>query len=148
MAKITIFVFVVILLVGCAQTGIQITGNIAKQKVLRQTGNLAEVFHQNDISAEYALVIAADGTAFFISEKSFPEIDLIVEDGKINSSSASLPPVCNLNNIKEICLYNSNFPLTHHQTSFSLRISDFEFLGQSARNDHFVRKYKLKENRK
>ncbi|MCF7794496.1 MAG: hypothetical protein K9N09_04275 [Candidatus Cloacimonetes bacterium] len=145
MARIAVLLIVIILLSGCSGSGILITGNIAGRQVLRQTGNLSEILQQKEIPAEYALVIAADGTAFFISERSFSEIKIAKEKGKFNSTSKTLPPVCNLKNIVEICIYYSEYPVIDNKTPFSSRLEDFEFFGQNSKNDHFVRKYRLKE---
>ncbi|MDO9576551.1 MAG: hypothetical protein Q7J16_01570 [Candidatus Cloacimonadales bacterium] len=147
MGKIVVFILTGIFLFSCAQPGIKITGNIDEQITVNQSGNLAEILQKYNIQAEYILVVAADGTAFFVSDNSLTEIEISQKNGKFNSDTASLPPVCNLNNIIEICVYNSDFPLVDHQTPFSERISQFEFLGESSKDGHFVRKYKLNDER-
>jgi len=147
MAKLISFLLLGLLLFSCSETGYQITGNISEQTVSTQSGKLEEILLEKDIKAEYILFIASDGTAFFISEKSIPEINIIRQKDKYNTETSSLPPVCNLNDITEICISNSDFPLENYQTPFSIRMNDFELLGESSKDGYFVRKYKLKEGK-
>ena len=145
MAKLIIFLLAGIILISCTQPKIAITGNLENSKTISANGNLAEIFEKAEIEAEYILVIASDGTAFFVSEKSISEIEITREKGNFNSKTSSLPPVCNLNNIVEICVYNSDFTQENQHNPFAERIAEFEFLGESSKAGHFVRKYKLKQ---
>jgi hypothetical protein len=144
MAKVIVSLLLGLLLFSCSETSYRITGNIDAQVASDKTGNVESILQEFGIIAEYALIIADDGTAFFISENSFSEIEINSKKGKFNSGSSNLPPVCNLNNIIEICVYNSDFPVENHQTPFSVRMNDFEFLGENSRKGHFVKKYRLK----
>ena len=142
MARLIVFLLIGLFPFSCSQSQITITGNIQENIIITETGNLAEIFESKNISAEYILVIAVDGTAFFISEKSISELEIVKEKGKFQTETTILPPVCNLNNITEICVYVSDFALEEYQTPFSKRISEFELLGENSREGHFVRKYK------
>ena len=144
MARVIYLILAGVFLFGCSQSQIKISGNLDQKTHLNQTGNLAEILSDKDIEAEYLLLIAADGTAVFLSERSLGEIRISKSGKTFNSRSDVLPPVCSLNDLKEICIYFSNYPLTDHQTPFSLRMQDFRFLGESSQSGHYVRKYKLK----
>ncbi len=144
MARLIFIILAVVFFFGCYQSQIEVSGNIERKVFLNQTGNLLEILHSKAIVAEYLLLIATDGTAVFICEKSFSELEIIRKKGKFATQTGSLPPVCNLNEIKEICIYNSSYPLSDHQTPFSLRLQEFQFLGESSQAGHYVRKYKLK----
>lgn len=147
MEKIILIFLLILLLTGCQQAEILLSGNLQNKQMISQTGNFVEIFDHLQIPAEYALVIAHDGTAYFISESSFSKIELVKKNDSFNTVSDQLPPVCNLNHIKEICIYNSNFPQQDHLTPFASRIAEFDYLGQISRNNHFVRKYKLKKEK-
>jgi hypothetical protein len=146
MAKLITFLLLGLLFFSCSQSQITIIGNIQENIIITETGNLAEIFESKNVTTEYILIIAADGTAFFISEKSIGELDLIKEKGIFQTETSTLPPVCNLNNITEICIYNSDFSMTNYETPFSKKLSEFELLGENSRECHFVRKYK-RENK-
>ncbi|MFC1898177.1 hypothetical protein ACFLYJ_01255 [Candidatus Cloacimonadota bacterium] len=148
MGKIVSLILTGFLLFACSQSNYKITGNIINRISLNQSGYLADILQESNIEAEYILVIAADGTAFFVSEASFSEIKIISEKGEFNSESSSLPPVSNLNNIIEICVYNSDFPVENYLTPFSKRMNNFKLIGENSKNGHHVRKYKLREDSK
>jgi len=144
MGKI-IIVLALLSLVACSPGGYRLSGNIDSEFQTKQTGNLKEILAYYELEAEYALLIASDGIAVLISEPSFSLIEIYSESKKINTRSDLLPPVSNLNDLNEIVIYNWNYPLTGSHTPFSLRLLEFNFLGESSRNGHSVRKYNLSE---
>ena len=139
----TFFIILIFLLTGGSKTGYLLTGNINEVSSSSQEGILAEILHD----VEYVLLIGSDGTAVFLSESSFPKIIINKENGNWNCSSDILPPVCNIYNLKEICIFKSFFEKkikVENETlnPFAVRMRDFEFLGESQKNGHTVRKYR------
>ena len=67
MARITLL-SLILLLLASTLCSYEIIGNIGAELTLDQSGTLAEIFAENNLKAEYALLIAADGIAVFISE--------------------------------------------------------------------------------
>jgi hypothetical protein len=133
----------ILFLTGCGRSGYLLTGNITEESVVSQRGILSNILED----AEYALLIGSDGTAVFLSENSFPEITIHKESGKWNCSTDILPPVCNIRNLKEICIFKSFFGKKIQVENedlhpFAVRMRDFEFLGESQKNGHTVRKYR------
>ena len=132
-----------LLLVSCSQKDYLISGNIATNLHVKLTGNLAEILNEAGVNAEYVLLIASDGTAAFLGERAFPHINVVKKGGKYNTESKILPPVTGLYGLTEICVYNSNFRVENYQTPFSLKLKEFEFLGESSMNGYVVRKYSM-----
>ncbi len=133
----------ILLLVGCSRSGYLLTGNLTEEVVVSQIGILSNILED----AEYALLIGSDGTAVFLSQNSFPEITINKENGKWNCSTEILPPVCNIRNLKEICIFKPFFgeKITVENEElhpFAVRMRDFEFLGEAQKNGHIVRKYR------
>ena len=133
----------ILLLTGCGRSGYLLTGNINEVSSVSQEGILSEIIED----AEYALLVGSDGTAVFLSENSFPEITIHKENRKWNCSTDILPPVCNIHNLKEICIFKSFFGKkikveNENLHPFAVRMRDFEFLGESQKNGHTVRKYR------
>ena len=133
----------VLLLIGCRSSGYLITGNVSDESVVTSRGKLSNILED----AEYALLIGFDGTAVFLSQNSFPEITINKENGKWNCSTEILPPVCNIRNLKEICIFKPFFgeKITVENENlhpFAARMRDFEFLGEAQKNGHIVRKYR------
>jgi hypothetical protein len=143
MGKITILSLLLMLLLGCSSpSNYTITGNVDRDISATSTGALDKVFEQIGIEAEYALIVASDGTSVLLSERSFPLIEIVKKRGKFGTIAEQLPPVCSLNNIGEIIVYHRSYPMENYLTPFSSRMKEFEFLGESSKGDHFVRKYK------
>ncbi len=137
------FIIAILLLTGCSRSGYLLTGNINDVLSVSQEGILSEILQHT----EYALLIGSDGTAVFLSQKSFPEITIHKENKKWNCSTEILPPVCNIRNLKEICIFKSFFSdkiIVENENlhPFAVRMRDFEFLGESQKNGHTVRKYR------
>jgi hypothetical protein len=133
----------ILLLTGFGRSGYLLTGNISEVLSVSQEDVLSEILQD----AEYALLVGSDGTAVFLSENSFTKIIINNESGKWNCSTDILPPVCNILNLKEICIFKSFFgkKITIENENlhpFAVRMRDFEFLGESQKNGHTVRKYK------
>ena len=142
MEKIIVLSLLLVLLSACTTpSGYILTGNVEKEIKLTTIGSLDEVIAAAGVKAEYALVVASDGTSFLLSEQSFSLIEISKVQNEFNTRSDLLPPVCNLNNISEIIVYNIHYPLEGFYTPFSERMKGFEFLGESSMGFHFVRKY-------
>ena len=137
------FIIAILLLTGCGKTGYLLTGNVNEVLSISQEGVLSNILED----AEYALLIGSDGTAVFLSRNSFPEITINKENGGWNCSTEILPPVCNIRNLKEICIFKPFFgeKITvgnEELHPFAVRMRDFEFLGESQKNGYIVRKYR------
>ncbi|HHE37936.1 MAG TPA: hypothetical protein ENL20_05115 [Candidatus Cloacimonetes bacterium] len=137
---------------ACESNGIILTGNISAGAKITESGKLAQLLKEKAPFTEYALLIGADGTAALISEISFSEIQLKKDKNSWYSSSELLPPVCNITDIREICIYQPVKRIIDIKTEkngkillFSERIKDFELLGESQKNGYPVRKYKIKK---
>lgn len=143
MAKIKLISLLLCVLFACSSGFYEITGNIDTTIKTNRSADLSEIFEENGLQPEYALLIASDGTAVLVSERSFPHLIISRDRRSFQSGSDLLPPVTNLRDLSEICIYSSDFPLQDNQTPFSIRIRDFELLGESSRNGHYVRKYRL-----
>ena len=133
----------ILLLTSCGRSGYLLTGNLTEESVVSYSGVLSNILGD----AEYALLIGSDGTAVFLSDNSFPEITINKENRKWNCSTEILPPVCNIRNLKEICIFKSFFGKkikveNENLHPFAVRMRDFEFLGESQKNGHTVRKYR------
>ena len=141
--KIFYLLFAILLLTGCGRSGYLLTGNINEVLSVSRSGVLSVILED----AEYALLVGSDGIAVFLSENSFPEITIQKENGKWNCSTEILPPVCNIRNLKEICIFKSFFGKkikveNENLHPFAVRMKDFKFLGESQKNGHTVRKYR------
>ena len=134
------------LLVACSSVSLELIGDIDDNQHILKSGNLRETLSDKAPKAEYALIIGKDGTAALLSEKSFHQVEIVLEKGNWNSSAPKLPPVCNIKNIDSICIYQPGFSDSEIDSSFSKIISEFQFLGESSKAGHFVRKYKRREN--
>ena len=137
------FIIVILLLIGCGRSGYLLTGNINEVLSISRSGILSKIIGD----AEYALLVGSDGTAVLLSESSFSEITIKKENRKWNCSTEILPPVCNIRNLKEICIFKSFFEKkikieNENLYPFAVRMRDFEFLGESQKNGHTVRKYR------
>jgi hypothetical protein len=145
MAKIKLLCLLLCLLSACSSGFYEITGNVDTIIKTNRSADLSEIFEENGLQPEYALLIASDGTALLVSERSFPHLEIKRDKGVYSTSSEILPPVSNIRDLSEISIYSSAYPLQDNHTPFSRRIRDFEFLGESSRNGHFIRKYRLKD---
>jgi len=133
-------------LISCSSKGYIITGNIDSTISTRQTGRLDNILKQNAVDAEYVLLIAYDGVAVLLTEQSIPYLNIVKQQGRFNSYSGNmLPPVCDLNDLREIYVYRTEYSLNEGHTPFSLRMQDLKYLGESAKSEHVVRKYQVKD---
>ncbi len=131
-------------LFACSQTGIPLTGNIESKDVISSEGKLSEILSNVVPNAEYALLIGFDGTAALISSRSFDQVLIEKQEKSWKTLSDSLPAVCNIKNLKEICIYSKT---SFEDNLFSDRFNDFEFLGESCKNGYYVRKYKERDSK-
>ncbi|MBT4332073.1 MAG: hypothetical protein HOD64_02250 [Candidatus Cloacimonetes bacterium] len=139
MVKRISILFIVLSFFACSPTGIKLTGNIETGVTISDEGAFSNILNELASRAEYALLIGNDGTAALISARSFDQILIEKHKNNWNSKSNVLPAVCNIRNLKEICIYTKTSFENNH---FSDRINEFEFLGESCKNGYYVRKYK------
>lgn len=139
MVKRVSILFFILSLFACSSNNLILTGNIKVGAEISNEGRLNEMLNEIAPSVKYALLIGSDGTAALITSRSFSKIHIQNDKNEWNSKAINLPAVCNIRNLKEICVYSSTSSNNNH---FSDRLNDFEFLGQSSKNGYFVRKYK------
>lgn len=138
MVKILFITILSLFLLTGNLNALQLTGNIAKSVEIQREGTLKELIEPVSNAVKYALLIGSDGTAALITSRSFSIVRLIKTEAGWNSTTNKLPAVCNIRNLKEICIYSRQFK----ENNFSDRIDDFEFIGQSSKNGYYARKYK------
>jgi hypothetical protein len=139
MVKRISIVFFILLLFACTPNDLTLTGNIDGGIKISSEGKLDEILKDIAPSAKYALLIGYDGTATLITSRSFPKICIQKDKNRWNSKADNLPAVCNIRNLKELCIYSKN---SNNNNRFSDRLNDFELLGQSSKNGYYIRKYK------
>ena len=132
-------VFLVLFLFACSPNNLVLTGNIEDGAGISSEGRLDEILEDIAPSAKYALLIGSDGTAALITSRSFSKIYIQKDKKSWNSNTDSLPAVCNIKNLKEICIYSRT---SSENNRFSKRMNDFDFMGQSSKNGYYARKYK------
>ena len=137
-------VFVILFLFACSPNNFILTGNIEAGTRISSEGRLDEILEDIVPSAKYALLIGSDGTASLITSRSFSKIYIQKEKKGWNSKTDDLPAVCNIRNLKEICIYSR---ISSSNNRFSDRLNDFEFLGQSSKNGFYARKYKERNSK-
>lgn len=136
--KVLILLFVLSLF-ACSPNNLIVTGNIMDGAEISNEGRLNEILNEIAPSVKYALLIGSDGTAALITSRSFSKIHIQNDKNEWNSKADNLPAFCNIHNLKEICIYSKT---SSENNSFSDRLNDFEFLGQSSKNGYYARKYK------
>ena len=139
MVKRISILFLVLFLFACAPNDLILTGNIEDGVKITDEGRFDEILTNLAPSANYALLIGSDGTAALVTSRSFSMIYIQKNNKEWNSKTDNLPAVCNIRNLKEICVYSRT---SNENNNFSERMNDFEFLGQSSKNGFYVRKYK------
>ena len=139
MVRRVLFFIFVLLVAACSQHNLVLTGNIEDGAELSSEGRLEEILSDLAPSAKYALLIGSDGTAALITSRSFSEVYIQKIENEWSSKTEKLPAVCNIRNLKEICIYTKTSSNNNH---FSDRMNDFIFLGQSSKNGYYARKYK------
>ena len=139
MVKRVSILFFILSLFACSPNNLIVTGNIENGAEISNEGRLDEIFNEIAPSVKYALLIGSDGTAALITSQSFSKIHIQNDKNEWNSKAYKLPAVCNIRNLKEICVYSRTSIKNNH---FSDRLNDFKFLGQSSKNGYYARKYK------
>ncbi len=137
MVKKVSILLLILFLFACAPNDLILTGNIESGTVISSEGRFDEILKDIVPSTRYALIVGSDGTAALITSRSFSKIYIHKNKNGWNSKTDDLPAVCNIKNIKEICIYSRT-----SNNHFSDRLNDFELLGQSSKNGYYVRKYK------
>jgi type I phosphodiesterase/nucleotide pyrophosphatase len=142
-----------LLLLSCAQKGLKFTGNISEPVNLQESSNLYDFLKEQNIAAEYALLSGNDGTAAYVFNNSFQNIDLIRIKQKWHSQSYDLPEVVNINDLSHVSLFvrdhNNSLNILRETgqidiiTPFEAELAQYDFLGKSSKNDHSVRKFKF-----
>ena len=139
MVKRVSILFFILSLFACLPNNLIVTGNIVDGAEIDNEGRLDEILEEIAPSVKYALLIGSDGTAALITSRSFSKIHIQNDKNEWNSKADNLPTVCNIRNLKEICIYSKT---SNNVNCFSERLNDFEFLGQSSKNGYYARKYK------
>ena len=139
MVKRVSILFFILSLFACLPNNLIVTGNIVDGAEIDNEGRLDEILEEIAPSVKYALLIGSDGTAALITSRSFSKIHIQNDKNEWNSKADNLPTVCNIRNLKEICIYSKT---SNNVNRFSERLNDFEFLGQSSKNGYYARKYK------
>ena len=132
-------IFLLLFLFACSSNNLILTGNIQDGTKIRSEGRLDEILNEIAPSAKYALLIGSDGTAALVTFRSFSKIYIHKNNQGWNSKAEELPAFCNIRDLKEICIYTNT---SSADNSFSDRMNDFTFLGQSSKNGYYARKYK------
>jgi len=139
MVKRVLVIFFILSLFACSTNNLILTGNVKEGTIINSNGRFDEILNSIAPSAKYALLIGSDGTAALITSRSFSKIYIQKEKKDWNSKADDLPAVCNIRNLKEICIYSRT---SSNNNRFSDRLNDFKFIGQSSKNGYYVRKYK------
>ena len=139
MVKRVSILFFILSLFACTQNNLSLSGNIKVRTEISNQGRLDEILNEIAPSVKYALLIGSDGIAALITSRSFSKINIQKDKNGWNSKANDLPAVCNIRNLKEICVYSRTSIENNH---FSDRLNDFEFLGLSSKNGYYARKYK------
>ncbi len=138
MVRIVLVVTFVLFIFACSPNSLVLSGNIKNKAEISNEGRLDEILNEIAPSAKYALLIGSDGTAALVTSRSFSKIYIQKNNQEWNSKAEELPAFCNIRDLKEICIYSRT---TNTINSFSERMNNFEFLGQSSKNDHYAKKY-------
>ena len=139
MVKRISILFLILSLFACSSKNLILTGNIDGRAEISSVGRLDEILESIAPSAKYTFLIGYDGTAVLITSQSFSKIYIHKDNKGWYSKADNLPAVCNIKNLKEICVYTKT---SRKNNRFADRLNDFEFLGQSSKNGYYVRKYK------
>jgi len=133
----------------------KLTGDLSKAEELAEPGNLYELLLDIAPLCDAALLVGDDGTAVLIPAYAFKEVTFTEKNGEWNSTAPSLPPVAKIRNIREICLQQipAKYAVKIQEatsistvTPFQFRMNQFNFLGDSAKNDYLLRKFKEKKD--
>lgn len=114
------------------------------------TGMLSRILVENGISGEYVLLISKDGLGVLLRAADFKEI-VIHKKNNWYTTSKILPPTANIKNLSKICIFSKNDIQAYNQgkkyllSAFQIYLQNMEFQGESARESHFIKKYKLVE---
>jgi len=133
----------------------KVLGDVSQNNITFDSGNLASSIYEKLPLCDEILVVGDNGTAVLIPAYAFEMIDIIQDGDVCNLISSKLPPVCNIRNIKEICVKQT--PATYSMTiknannikqysPFMFLMGKFKFLGESQKNGYALRKYKLSNN--
>jgi len=133
----------------------KVSGDVSQNNITFSTGNLAKSIYDKLPLCDEILVVGDNGIAVLIPAYAFEMIEIIQDRNVWNLSSPKLPPVCNIRNIKEICIKQT--PATYsitikngnnlkHYSPFDFILENFEFLGESEKNGYTLKKYKLSKN--
>ena len=95
LVKSLFFIFL-ILVFGCNKSELQISGNVDKNYKIQKSGNLKNILENISKDIEYAFLIGKDGTAAYISEPSFSNIQIQKKGLEWFSYTDSLPDFCNM----------------------------------------------------
>ena len=139
MVKLASIVVIVLIFIACSPSNLILTGNIEANTKITYEGKFDEILDVVAPNAKYALLIGTDGTAVLLTSQSFSNIYIQKNNSVWDSKATNLPAVCNIRNLKEICIYSR---IPNNNNNFADRLNNFEFLGQSSKNGYYIRKYK------
>ena len=130
----------------------QVSGDLVDNNLVLEAGNFADVIFSALPLCDAALIIGIDGTAVYIPSYAFQHATLEEINGLWNLQSDYLSPVTNIRNIAEICLqqvpakYSIKFQNSEfiQISPFQYRLGNFDFWGESEKNDYSVKKYKFR----
>jgi len=129
-----------------------VSGDISQGNIRFSEGNFATSIYEKLPLCDEVLVIGKDGTAVRIPANAFEMVNYSLKNGIWNLTSTKLPPVCNIRNIKEICIKQSpakysvlikNDSYIREYSPFMFILNNFKFLGESEKNGYILKKYKL-----
>ena len=84
-----------------------ITGNVPVGSIIERKGCLEDILIELDIDADAVLLIGADSTTAYIEKSTLKMVFLHPSDDSWLAYSPSLPPVCNIKNLSEVCIFQS-----------------------------------------
>ena len=108
-------------LLALAAEPLALTGNVIPGSSINSKGCLEDFFMELDIDADAVLLIGADSTTAYIERSALKMVFLHPSDNSWLAIAPSLPPVCNIKNLSEICVFQSFWQksLTINATNYS-----------------------------
>jgi hypothetical protein len=155
MKKLLLILFITTL-IRIAANPLPVAGNTDSGIFLHSQGNLADIFNEKEILAEAVLLAGKDGTAAYIESAALQHIYLIYDSRIWASQADSLPPVCSINDLEQVTVWNSStnttlmidlagrFPVEY--TPFHFILAGYDKIAESEKNGFLAYKYKRIKN--
>jgi hypothetical protein len=123
-----------------------LTGNVTPGSVIEQKGCLEDFLLELDIDADAVLLIGADSTTAYIERSALKMVYLHPSGDSWLAYAPSLPPVCNIKNLSEVCIFQSFWHKTlsidaKNYTPFSWKLAYLEKSANSEKNGYHAIKY-------